>query len=298
MIEKKYISIGTEELAYFDEGNKDAVLLLHGNLSSSMHLLPVIERLKEDFRCVAPDMRGFGDSSYKSPIDSIDELAEDVSMLMDRLGIPSAFVVGWSTGGTVALKLAAMHPEKVRKLFSIEGVGYMGYPIYQKDAEMRSTGYIYETKEAMAADPFNVAPIVRRLESRNTEKMDRIFKRTVYTVSQPDPEYNAILLQESMKQRNLVDVDWALCRLNMSAKKSDYAPGDGSIRNISCLAAFTTGDHDTVVPYEMILSNVNALGPLATLIRYENCGHSPMVDCPDRLAQDIKEFFEKGGYET
>ena len=53
------------------------------------------------------------------------------------------------------------------------------------------------------------------------------------------------------------------------------------------------GEKDVVVPDYMALDNYNALGELATLLPYENCGHSPMVDCPDRLAKDVVDFFEK-----
>jgi pimeloyl-ACP methyl ester carboxylesterase len=50
-------------------------------------------------------------------------------------------------------------------------------------------------------------------------------------------------------------------------------------------------EKDIVVPGYMVMDNYNALGDLATLLPYENCGHSPMVDCPDKLAQDVKSFF-------
>jgi pimeloyl-ACP methyl ester carboxylesterase len=43
----------------------------------------------------------------------------------------------------------------------------------------------------------------------------------------------------------------------------------------------------------MVMDNYNALGNLAILIPYPDCGHSPMVDCPDKLACDVVEFFSK-----
>ena len=68
---------------------------------------------------------------------------------------------------------------------------------------------------------------------------------------------------------------------------------DGSIKDVKCPVAFTTGEKDIVVPGYMVLDNYNALKDNAILLFYENCGHSPMVDCPDRLAKDVIEFFGK-----
>ena len=290
---RKKISIGAEELAYIEEGKGEAVILLHGNLSSSVHFQPLLERLKDDYRCVAPDLRGFGESSYNRRFDSLDELAEDVCMFMEQLGIPAAFVAGWSTGGGIAMKLAAMHPEKVRKLFIMEGVGYRGYPTYMKSPDGKSTGEAYADKEAMAADPQQVGRLLKILSDGNEEAMSKIWQGLIYTVSKPEPDQNALWIRETLKQRNLADLEWALAAFNMSEQDNPYGQGDGSIRNITCQAAFTSGDRDRVVPVSMVESNVKALKPLSTLIRYENCGHSPLVDCPGRLAEDIRFFFSK-----
>ena len=107
-MEKKFVSIGKETIAYLDEGRGDVVLMLHGNMSSSVHYGPLIERLQGSFRCVAPDLRGFGDSSYNNRFDTMDELAEDVKLLLDALNIDKVYLVGWSNGGGVGLKLCAM----------------------------------------------------------------------------------------------------------------------------------------------------------------------------------------------
>ena len=70
-MEKQHINIGKETLAYLDRGRGEAVLLLHGNMSSSLHFTPLFERLAEGFRLIAPDLRGFGDSTYHEPFDSL-----------------------------------------------------------------------------------------------------------------------------------------------------------------------------------------------------------------------------------
>ena len=78
-MEKKYISIGNETIAYLDEGTGPVVVMVHGNMSSSVHYEPLITRIKDKYRCVALDLRGFGDSSYNNRFDTLEELADDVN---------------------------------------------------------------------------------------------------------------------------------------------------------------------------------------------------------------------------
>lgn len=290
-MEKKYIDIGLEKLAYIDEGKGDVVLLIHGNMSSSIHFSPLIEALKDSYRFIAPDLRGFGDSTYNNRFDSLDELAEDTKLFMDRLGIDSAYILGWSTGGGIGLKLAAMYPEKVKKLFCLEGTSHRGYPIFKKDEAFQSTTEPYATKDEMAGDLVQVAPMIPIFENKDAASMTAVWKASIYVVNEPTPEESELWISETLKQRNLIDVDWSLAALNMSDVPSPYSDGDGSIKNIRCKVAFTSGDKDIIVPRLMVEDNVNALGNLATYIPYENCGHSPLVDCLDLLVKDVAEFF-------
>ena len=288
---KKFVDIGAETLAYLDEGQGEVVLMIHGNMSSSVHYAPLISRISNHYRCIAVDLRGFGDSSYNQRFDSLAELADDVALLLQKLEIPSVYLVGWSNGGGVGLQLCARHPQLVKKFFAIEGAGLKGYPLYQKDDKFQSTGKAYPSKEAMAADPMQVGPVLRILDNQDSATMTAIWDATIYTVNKPTREQNELWMSETLKQRNLVDLDWALATLNMSDEFTPYGKGDGTIHNIKCPVAITMAEKDIVVPGYMVMDNYNALGDLATLYPYENCGHSPMVDCPDRLAEDVKAFF-------
>lgn len=289
-MEKKFISIGAETLAYLDEGQGPAVVMVHGNMSSSVHYEPLISRIKDKYRCIAVDLRGFGDSSYNNRFDTLEELADDVAAFTDALGLDSYYLVGWSNGGGVSLKLCAKYPDKVKKFFDIEGAGLKGYPVYKKE-NFKSTGEPYANKEEMAADPLQVAPALACFEKGDAATMTAIWDATIYTVNKPTTEQNDLWMSETLKQRNLVDLDWALATLNMSDEYTPYGKGDGTIKNIKCPVALTMAEKDIVVPDYMVLDNYNALGSLATLLPYENCGHSPMVDCPDRLAEDVCKFF-------
>ena len=289
-MEKKFMNIGNETLAYLDEGQGEVVLMIHGNMSSGVHFEPLISRLQDQFRCIAVDLRGFGDSTYNNRFDTLDELAEDVNLLLERLEIPSAYLVGWSNGGGVGLKLCALHPEKIKKFFDIEGASLKGYPLFVKDEKLQSTGKPYADKEHLATDPLSVAPMIPVFEKKDAAVMGAVWDATIYTVGKPSKEDGERWIAETLKQRNLVDLDWALASLNMSDEFTPYGAGDGSIHKVTCPVALTMGEQDIVVPSYMVMENFNAL-PNAKLLPYENCGHSPMVDCLDRLAADVRAFF-------
>ena len=289
-MEKKYISIGKETIAYLDEGTGPAVVMVHGNMSSSVHYEPLISRIKDSYRCIALDLRGFGDSTYNERFDTLEELADDVNLFTEALGLDSYYLVGWSNGGGVSLKLCAKYPDKVKKFFDIEGAGLKGYPVFKKE-NFQSTGEPYANKDEMATDPMQVGPVLAIFEKGDAATMTAIWDATIYTVNKPTREQNELWMSETLKQRNLVDLDWALATLNMSDEFTPYGKGDGTIKDIKCPVALTLAENDIVVPGYMVMDNYNALGDLATLLPYENCGHSPMVDCPDKLAGDVKSFF-------
>ena len=288
---KQKVKLKSEEYAYIDIGSGEPIVFIHGNMSSSVHYLPLIERLQNNYRCIALDLRGFGDSSYNCGFDSLYELADDVAEFMTALNLKKAPVVAWSAGGGVALALAARHGDLVEKLFLIEGASHKGYPIYKKKRDFSSDyGKTYEDKSAMMLDPVQVAPVLNIIATKNVTSMTDIWNNTIYVVNKPTPDDNSVYMAETMKERCLVDLDWALATFNMSDIHSAYTKGDNSIAKVTCPVALTMADKDFTVPDWMVMENVNAIKN-CKLIPYSACGHSPLVDCPDKLAEDVKEFF-------
>ena len=95
------------------------VLLLHGLGSCGDDWILQLPALVPRFTVLAPDLRGQGESPMPSGWPSIEVMAKDVLLLLDRLEIESAHVVGLSLGGTVALQLAADAPKRVRSLVAV-----------------------------------------------------------------------------------------------------------------------------------------------------------------------------------
>lgn len=268
-----------ERIAYRQAGQGKAVVLLHGNMSSSVHWQTVMVGLEGAFAVYAPDLRGFGDSSYNREFDSLKELSDDILRFMDALGIPEAAVAGWSTGGGVAAEMAASRPELIKKLVLLDSVPMTGYPMFKKDA---GGGPILteplKTKADIASDPIQVIPALEAVKNGDRETMRAIWNAAIYNLRQPPAEDYEKYLDAILKQRNLVDVDYALLMFNMTKSPSLTAAGSGRLGRIQCPVSMIHGELDLVVPLAWAKASQETFGGRAELDVMPNAGHSPMTD--------------------
>ena len=117
-----WVELGDINMRYLDwGGDGPPVMALHG-LASSAHWYDIVAPLlRNEFRIVAPDQRGHGQTTQAPSGYDWATLSKDVSGLMDHLGIPQAAVLGHSWGGHVAGGLAAYSPERVSRVVMIDG---------------------------------------------------------------------------------------------------------------------------------------------------------------------------------
>ncbi len=135
-------------IAYIDEGEGPAVLLIHG-FASNHRVNWVSTSWTRDLaaagrRVIAFDNRGHGESgkphdpdAYPAPV-----MAEDARRLLDHLGIERADVIGYSMGARIAAFLALAHPDRVRNVV-FSGLG---------DAMLKGIGGSAEIAAALRAD--------------------------------------------------------------------------------------------------------------------------------------------------
>ncbi len=99
-------------------GEKGKPFVVLSNSLGSTHRMwdAQVEALDERFRVVRYDTRGHGESPVPDGPYSIDDLADDLVALLDRLGIERAHLVGLSLGGATVMRVAARNPERVDRL--------------------------------------------------------------------------------------------------------------------------------------------------------------------------------------
>ena len=118
----QWLKVGDLNVHYMDwGGDGPAAVALHGAASSAHWYDMTIPHFRDSVRIIAPDQRGHGKTDQPDTGYDWATLAGDVIGTMDHLGIDRAAVLGHSWGASVALAVAAMHPDRVSALVMIDG---------------------------------------------------------------------------------------------------------------------------------------------------------------------------------
>lgn len=112
-----FMSKGDVEISFkiIRRNNDKAIVLIHGNMLSSDIWIPIINLLPDGYDIIAPDLRGFGDSS-KVTIDAtkgLHDFSEDLIFLMKNLNYKEYVLMGHSLGGGVALQILLEKPSSI-----------------------------------------------------------------------------------------------------------------------------------------------------------------------------------------
>jgi len=279
-----------ETIAYRERaGGEIPLVLLHGNMSSSIHWDVVFEEMDDRFALYAMDLRGFGDSSYESACDSIADFAADVPLFADAMGLDEFHLWGWSAGAAVAMQTAAEVPERVRRLVLMAPPSTQGLPVYAKDENMQPTDTVLSTREELAEDPVSVAPVLAALERGDAATMKDIWSQAIFVNGTPDEERFDAYIEETLKQRCLLDIDYALVHFNISERDNGIEPGSGEVTDITAPTLVLRGEDDLVVTREMSEDVTREIED-ARYVELEGCGHAPTVDAPERVIGDVESF--------
>lgn len=110
------LQIDDFSMHYVEAGSGPPLLLLHGLGGSWQDWEEQIPHLSRHFRVIAPDLRGFGDSTRGRRLFSVARFAADVHALLAQLGVGSFVLIGHSMGGAVAQQLALQEAGRIRRM--------------------------------------------------------------------------------------------------------------------------------------------------------------------------------------
>ena len=249
-----------ETYAYREAGTSDkTLLLLHGNFTTSVFFEAFIDKISPHYRVIAPDLRGFGHTTYNSPINTLDDLVEDLKQLIETLKIDKVNLLGWSAGGPVAQLFACKCPDLTERLILVGSVGPRG--TMMKDAQ----GRLMRQKS-----DFEKCWIVLDLLTMIRAKDKRLLKWYLenagfHNKDLPTKEMFEKYLDEVKLQRNMVDMFNALNAFNISEDQNGITKGTKQINDIKGPCLLIHGSIDENVKCENSLELKRYLGENANV---------------------------------
>jgi 3-oxoadipate enol-lactonase len=246
-------SIEGKTLAWREQGEGAALVLIHGIGGSSESWTPMFDRFAGSFRVIAWDAPGYGGSAVLDDADCTAETyAARLAALLDARGVTAAHVVGHSIGSPVAAALWQARPALVSSLTLVHPVSGFGALPADKRAELRAArladidGHTMQTFGAIRAPQI--------VGTRAGDETKAEVARIIGTI--PEAGYRAMV--EVMARANLVAV----------------LPG------LDAPALVIAGEDDPVAPPESCRAIAAAL-PDAAFESYAGIGHyMPLEDAP------------------
>ena len=238
------------------------VTLINGYTRDSSDFRPFSKYLVgKKFRVLVFDNRASGKTACNEPF-SLEDIAQDVLILWQKLAIKQSHLVGFSMGGIVAQYLAIHFPHKLHKLALISTVSHPNKLKLQES----SFATTYEELHKQLASYFSPSSITKNklLIKAMTEKMLVNIKKNH-------------LVKKSQQQR---------AALASYATHTEHYP-----QNIRCQTLIIHGDRDQVIAIEEA-HNLTKVIKSSVLKILPNTGHLLLAECPQKLYQEITRFFQ------
>ncbi|MBT2749460.1 MULTISPECIES: alpha/beta hydrolase [unclassified Lysobacter] len=281
-------------MAYLDvrpaQANGRTVVVLHGkNFCAATWETSIAALAQAGYRVIAPDQIGFCKSSKPAHHQySLHELAANTHALLESIGIDRAAIVGHSMGGMLAARYALMYPQASERLLLVNPIGL---------EDWKALGVPWRSVDGNYAR-----------ELKTTAATIKQYQQTVYYGGQWKPEYQrwvdmlAGLYAGPGRER----VAWN------QALSSDMVFTQPVVHELPNLRVPTTlfiGQRDrTAINRDLASDELKArlglyprLGraaaraiPGATLIEFEDLGHSPQVEAPQRFNAALLDRLNAG----
>ena len=250
------------DVAWFEAGPGEPLVLVHGLGDDHRAWRRSLPDLMLRRRVVLYDLRGHGETSLGAPDGTLTQLGDDLRALMDALELDVASIAGFSLGGTVAMRVAIDHPERVSRLVLVATSSRVG----------KTAAEWYAERAAM----------VSGRDPRLRETLDRD-TADVYAESRGELEDGLLIRRQSTADpRGYGNACAAMAALNAT-------PLDPELERISAPTLIVASDLDKHCPPKA--AQIIAAGiPGSRLEIIAGAGHPIPVEKPRELAGLINSF--------
>ncbi|MBE9129134.1 MULTISPECIES: alpha/beta fold hydrolase [unclassified Coleofasciculus] len=271
-----------------------ALVFIHGWLLSRSYWQPLIDRLVDDYQCLVYDLRGFGDSrSLKEKTDSellevnpdcvsttsnysLTAYARDLSILLQKLDIERAWLIGHSLGGSIALWGASVASEQVKGVICINAGG--GIYLKEEFERFRAAGQqlVKRRPQWLCYLPWIDVLFTRAQVARPIARRWGRQRVIDFVVAHPEAALRTLL--DSTTEAEVHRLPLVVSQLEQPLY-------------------FIAGADDKVMEpkYVRHLASFHKLfqGCAANVIEIPKCGHLAMVEQPDAVGMQIRKILSE-----
>jgi 2-hydroxy-6-oxonona-2,4-dienedioate hydrolase len=253
------------KLHYLEAGRGEPIILLHGSGGEGARWMPTIQGLAANFRVIAIDQIGFGQSDKPLTIYHTGVFAGFLSQFMKTIGVSKAAIIGQSMGAGVALYLAVHHPEMVERLVLVDGGGY------------RSA-----TETPTAAPNWHN----RQIANAGTLEESREYLEKLY--------YDHSFVTDKLVEQNLIlrlRSAYTAESMQMANDRGLGGVTEDEVRGIKSPTLLIWGMND---PLSSVANADKLNGAIknSRKILFEKAGHYPFLEHADKFNQVVLEFLK------
>ena len=251
-------------------GDGPPLLLVHGLSGAWQNWLLTIPAFMGEYRCIAPDLPGFGASPMPAGDISIRHYAHVVDRVCYALGVGSPAVVGNSMGAFITAELAISFPTRVKRLVLVDAAGVSTDSYAQ--APLRTGARIWAAIVARAAS--RQEAVIRR---------PRLRRAALQGVVRYPEKISAPLVWELVQGADTEGFLPAFDAL-LGYSIRDRLP------RIEVETLIVWGENDILVPVGDARRYQELIGDNARTEIFEDTGHMPMIERPRRFNRLLAEF--------
>ncbi|RLT02319.1 MAG: alpha/beta fold hydrolase [Planctomycetota bacterium] len=267
----KRIDIPGATLSVNDIGQGSPILFVHGFPLDRTMWREQVADLSRDFRCVVPDLRGFGQSTVTAGKVTMERFADDLGELLDALQITESVVLcGLSMGGYIAWQFARRHAARLRGLILCD----------TRAAPDSSDAAANRLR--LADDVVSLGPEV-------------VVKAMLPKLVAPGFKVREPLWIEEIRQVMLATNSHGIAAASRGmAERADARPW---LATIECPALVLVGEQDVISPPAEMSEIASAL-PRSTFRVIPDAGHLAPLENPQPVNEAIRTFLAATSFST
>lgn len=260
----RYLRLPAGKIAYVEKGRGRPIVFVHGFGGNLEWWIGSIQKLSNEFRCIAYDHPGHGKSEKRDQKYTISLLTETLHDFLQALQLKDPILVGHSMGGGIVLNHILKYPKTVRKAVVVAPAGI-------RPPENR------------------LLRIVSNLSMKQDGLPKYLFPRTMgrSAIQMTKEMIDQIYLALHVTQ----DPEWPQLRQALVSLLSDFLKFSllGEMKKIREEILVIWGQQDRLEPFSLA-TDLKGEIPQARLVPVPNCGHHPMLEQPALYERALRDF--------